>query len=86
MTKSLLETYYSHASVGATSGYDDPDCDGECCSGQIGAPFQPDIDYSTVKKTQGNKAVSFKRNGVLTSNGSHFVQYVMWCFATIAVP
>ena len=34
------------------SVYDDPDCNGECCSGQISAPIQPDIDYSTVKKIQ----------------------------------
>ena len=59
--KSFLETYHSHASEGAMSVYDDPDCNGECCSGQTSAPFQPDIDYSTVKKTQGKQSRVFQK-------------------------
>ena len=56
VTKLLLETYYSHASVRATKRYNDPDCGGECCFGQTSAPFQPDINYRTpLKIISGNK-------------------------------
>ena len=43
------------------SVYDDPDCNGECCSGQTSARFQPHIDYSTVKKTQGKQSRVFQK-------------------------
>ena len=48
-------------------------------------PFSQILTTVVLKRHKENKAVSFKRNGLLTSNGCHFVQHIMWCFATIVV-
>ena len=55
--------------------YDDPDCNGECCSGQTSAPFQPDIDYSTVKRHKENKAASYKWLSFCTTRNVVFCYY-----------